>query len=85
MDTTENLSFAFHSMTDDFASALRALWREQMNRTLEGIESMRLPIVTHFERFIIIISAAIALRHNQFTSALVSRAAGSLGVAEIVG
>ena len=58
--TTVERTSNFYAMADYSAAAMRACGCEKLDRTLEGIEDVALPGHTHFERFIVIISAYVA-------------------------
>jgi hypothetical protein len=49
-------------MSDDARSAMLALWRQGMNRTLEAVERVRLAVHYHLKRLIIVIAAGFACR-----------------------
>jgi len=60
---TEESAVALQTVPNDFAPAMRALWRHCMNGALEGIEDVRLAFHGDRERFVVIVAADFALRH----------------------
>jgi hypothetical protein len=56
--TAENFPAAgFHAVSDDFAAAMIAFRRNHLDRALEAIEDMRLPLRRDLKGFVIIVSA----------------------------
>jgi hypothetical protein len=53
MGTAVKDAFRLHAMTDDAAAAMRAGWRQGMDRAFETIEDMRLTSNPHFKTFIV--------------------------------
>jgi len=64
VDATENLSIRFNAMSDDPAMAMRANWRERVNRAFEAVERVVLPANDYFKRLVIFILANFAGRHT---------------------
>jgi hypothetical protein len=64
MNAAENFTLCFHAVPNNLAAALGTFRREHVNRALEGIERLGFTFVAHFERLIVIISAAITLGHK---------------------
>jgi hypothetical protein len=60
---TKHLAVAFHAMPYDLAAAVRAGWRDRVNRAFEAIENMRLPADPNFEALVVIVPAYFALGH----------------------
>jgi hypothetical protein len=53
MGTAIKDAFRLHAVTDDPAAAMRAGWRQGVDRTFEAIEDMRLTSNPHFKTFIV--------------------------------
>ncbi len=51
-------------MSDDPAMAMRANWRERVNRAFEAVERVVLPANDYFKRLVIFIFANFAGRHT---------------------
>ena len=64
VDATENLSIRFNAVSDDPAMAMRANWRERVNRAFEAVERVVLPANDYFKRLVIFIFANFAGRHT---------------------
>ena len=65
MDAAENLSVCFDAVADHPAAAVRANWRQRMDRALEAIEGVMLPADDHFKGFVVFIFANFACSHTQ--------------------
>ncbi len=63
MRATEDLPFSFHAMSDHLAAAVRTGGGKRVNRALEAVEDMTLPLGRHFEALVVIISADFTFRH----------------------
>ena len=66
MSTAEYLAFLLDAMPKYSTSAKRAFGCKHVNRTFEAIEGVTLPAHDHFERFVIFVSAVLALCHTGF-------------------
>lgn len=55
----------FHAVTDNTNAAMLTDRRQRLNRTFEAIEHMRDVIASHFETFVVVISASFTLRHDR--------------------
>ena len=64
MGTTENFVRGFHAMADDFAATMTALRREDLDRALEAVKDMLLPLGQDLEGFIVVVPAQLTFRHN---------------------
>jgi hypothetical protein len=64
MDAAIDLSVGFHSVPDDPAVAVRANWRQRVNRAFEAIECVMLSGYDHFKRLVIFIFANFACSHT---------------------
>ncbi|MGZ8993019.1 MAG: hypothetical protein ACXW16_03290 [Burkholderiaceae bacterium] len=53
----------FQPVPDNAHVAVFARWGEQVDRALEAVERIGPPALSYFERFIVIVSASVALRH----------------------
>ena len=80
MCAAENLAGRFHAVPDDFASAMRAFRRKDLDRALKAIEDMPLAFGHDLEGLVIIVSAELTFRHNFFSHKL-NRSAGTLRAA----
>ena len=57
---------ALGSVADDLAAAMGANGRQDVDRTLEGIEQMRTALHDYFEAVLVFIAARITSRHGVF-------------------
>jgi hypothetical protein len=57
MCTAVKDAIRLHAMTDDPAAAVRAGWRQCMDRTFKAIEDMRLTVDEHFKTFVVYVTA----------------------------
>jgi hypothetical protein len=64
VDATENLSIRFNAVSDDPAIAMRANWRERVDRAFEAVEGVVLPANDDFKRLVIFIFANFAGSHT---------------------
>jgi hypothetical protein len=65
MSTAIEAAISFHAMTDHLDTTVFTRRGEGMDRTLEAIEGVRVPIGrTHLESLIVLISADFALGHT---------------------
>lgn len=64
MDTTEDLSVGFHAVTDYPAIAVRANWRQRVDRALEAIEGVALSAQDDFKRLVVFVLANFASTHT---------------------
>ena len=69
MDTTEDLSVAFHTVAHDTAVAVWTNRRQRVDRALEAIKNVALSVHDDFKRLVIIVLANFACRHTQFVRA----------------
>jgi hypothetical protein len=53
----------FYSMPNDFAAAMRALWRHRLNCALKAIEDMRLASRNNLKCFVVLITAGFTACH----------------------
>lgn len=63
MDATEDLSIRFNAVSDNPAIAMRANWRERVDRAFEAVKRVVLPANDYFKRFVIFIFANFAGSH----------------------
>jgi hypothetical protein len=61
--TTEEPASNFHSMSNNFALAMFADWRDRLNRALEAVEYMAISSRYELETFVVVISTNFALCH----------------------
>ena len=54
----------FDAMSHDFAMAVRARRRQQMNRALEAVEGVRRVALQHLEGLVVVIAAHFTLSHH---------------------
>ena len=54
----------FDAVPDDLAVAVRARWREEMNRTLEAVEGVRCAALHHLEGLVVVVTADLTLSHR---------------------
>ncbi len=64
VDAAEHFAFGFDAVADNLASAVRAGWRDHVNRAFEAVERLCLSLGRDLKRFIVIISAHVAFSHN---------------------
>jgi hypothetical protein len=64
MDAAKDLSVFFNAMSDNPASAVRALGRQGMDRALKAVEYMRCSRESHLEGLIVVISANFTEGHK---------------------
>ena len=64
MNAAIDLSIGFHTMPHNPAIAVRADWRQRMDRAFETIEYVMLSGYDHLERFVIFILANFACSHT---------------------
>jgi hypothetical protein len=64
VDTTEDLSIRFDAVADYSAIAVRANWRQRVNRALEAIEGVALSAHDDFKRLVIFVLANFACTHT---------------------
>ena len=64
VDATENLSIRFNAVSDDPAIAMRANWRERVNRAFEAVERVVLPANDYFKCLVIFIFTNFAGSHT---------------------
>ena len=64
VDATENLSIRFNAVSDDPAMAMRANWRERVNRAFEAVERVRHTVHDHLKRLVVVVSAGFAFGHD---------------------
>jgi hypothetical protein len=57
-------SVGFDAMADHLAAAVRALWRQQVDRAFKAIEGVRFSRHDDFERFIVFIAAGFTGSHG---------------------
>jgi len=60
---TEEPASNFHSMSNNFALAMFADWRDRLNRALEAVEYMAISSRYDLETFVVVISTNFALCH----------------------
>ena len=65
---TKHICAAFHSVTDDSATAMSALWRQHLDCAFETVEDVGFAFAFNFYRFVVIVSAMFALSHTSFSS-----------------
>jgi hypothetical protein len=58
------LTISLDSMSDDFAAAMIADWREFVDRTFETVECMSIARRDDFKRQIIVVTTYLAFRHR---------------------
>lgn len=75
MNAAEDLSLRFDTVSDDPAIAVRAHWRQRMDRAFEAIECVMLSGYDHFKRLVIFILANFTCSHTITLSRLGSFAA----------
>ena len=68
MCAAENLAGRFHAVPDNFASAMRAFRRKDLDRALKAVEDVLLPLGHDLEGFIVVVSAELTFRHNFFSN-----------------
>jgi hypothetical protein len=64
MDATENFSPLFHAVPNDPTVAVRANWRERMDRALEAVKGVVLIGNDYLKRLVIFIFANFASSHT---------------------
>ena len=64
MHAAEDLSVGFHTVADDSAVAVRANWRQCVDRTLEAVKRVVLVGNDHLKRFVIFIFANFTSSHT---------------------
>jgi hypothetical protein len=64
VDTAKDLSIRFHAVTYHPAVAVRANWRQRMDRALEAIEGVMLAGDDYFKRLVVFIFANFAFSHT---------------------
>ena len=64
MDAAKDLSIGFHAVADHAAMAVRANWRQRMDRALEAVKRVVLARNNHLKRFVIFIFANFASGHT---------------------
>jgi hypothetical protein len=65
MDATEDFAPLLHAMPNDPAVAVRANWRQRVDRALEAIKGVVLAGNDHLKRLVIFIFANFACSHTQ--------------------
>jgi len=63
-----NLAASFYTVAQDAAIAVLALRRERMHRAFETIEHVRFAVFCHTKCFVVIVSASLALCHEEPSS-----------------
>jgi hypothetical protein len=63
MDAAENLAGFLHAMADNPTAAVRANWRERLDRAFETVEDVVLSIDDHLKSLVVVVSAGFAFRH----------------------
>jgi hypothetical protein len=66
VDTTEDLSVPFNAVAHDTAVAVGTNRRQRVDRALEAIKDVALPVHDDFKRLVVIVLANFACRHTQF-------------------
>jgi hypothetical protein len=76
MGATENAALLLHPVTDDFATAMRTLWREGVDRTFEAVEGVRFTQHGHLKSTVVVVSANLTTsrRHGHSLSAFSAEA-----------
>jgi hypothetical protein len=69
MDTTEDLSVRFNAVAHDTATAVWTNGGQGVDRALEAIKNVALPVHHDFKRLVIIVLANFACWHTQFVRA----------------
>jgi hypothetical protein len=64
VDTAEDLSVGFNTVSHNPAVALRANGRQRVDRALEAIERVVLPANDYFKRLVIFVFANFACSHT---------------------
>jgi hypothetical protein len=64
MGAAEDLSIGLDAMTDNAASAMRALRSGRMNSTFEGVKRMLLPFERYSKGFLVFVAADFAWSHG---------------------
>jgi hypothetical protein len=64
MDTAKDLSIGFHPVADHPAMAVRADWRQRVDRALEAVKRVVLARNNHLKRFVVFIFANFAFSHT---------------------
>jgi hypothetical protein len=59
MGTAENFTGRFYAVPDDFAAAMKAFRRNNLDCALKAVEDMRLPLGYDLEGFIVVVSAEL--------------------------
>lgn len=62
----EKLAAGFNAVTDDFAAAMFATRREQMNGAFEAIEIVRDAVDQNFQRLVVFVSADFTFHEFPF-------------------
>jgi hypothetical protein len=62
--TTKERAILFKAMSDNSDTACRTGWSERMDRALEAVVRMGLPVFRHLEGLIIVVSAGFAFGHK---------------------
>jgi hypothetical protein len=63
-----NLAASLYTVAQDAAIAVLALRRERMHRAFETIEHVRFAVFCHTKCFVVIVSASLALCHEEPSS-----------------
>jgi hypothetical protein len=64
MDAAKDLSIGFYAVADNPAVAVRANWRQSVDRALEAIKGVMLSGNDHLKRLVVVIFANFAFGHT---------------------
>jgi hypothetical protein len=68
----EKFTTGFNAMTDDFATAMFALWRQRVNGAFKAVEIMRNTVGHNFQGLVVIVPADFALHKDPFSNLFIS-------------
>lgn len=63
--TTEHALAILNAVADDAAATMIAGWSKHVDRTLEGVERVLLPILGDGKRAVVVVSTDIAASHDE--------------------
>ena len=66
MVTTKHPGTAFQAVANDAHAALRASWGQCLNRAFEAVKRIAIAVSHDLKRFVVVISAGVALGHGSF-------------------